>query len=85
MKMIFFYSHPNEIRFLFVRFLNFARTQSFEVGQESGSVLCRIELHYGTVLGDAVSPSFPRNLVISNEKAIASANSPTVPLETIPI
>ena len=54
MKMIFFNSHTNEIRFLFVRFLNFAKTQSFEVGQESGSVLCRIELHYGTVLGDAV-------------------------------
>ena len=53
MKMIFNY-HTNEIRFLFVRFLNFARTQSFEVGQESGSVLCRIELHYGTVLGDVV-------------------------------
>ena len=44
MKMIFFYSHTNEIRFLFVRFLNLAWIQSFEVGQESGPVLRRTAL-----------------------------------------
>ena len=48
----FFYSHTNEIRLLFVRFLNLARTQSFEVGQESGSVLCRTALW--DCFGDAV-------------------------------
>ena len=77
MKMIFFILIQMKFVFFLLGFLTSLGHRVLRLGRSLGR--CCVELHYGTVLGTQFDPvSLATSSVISNKKAIASANSTRV-------